>query len=128
MAVASGAAGGHRSPVVDGTEGPNPLGAALFLQMAKSYQLLRVSRIVLLVLAYVSGVSNLIFAGLLPLIMGGEPVPLFLDGPAISVRVLGILNLLITAPLLFVIFYVPSGMIHLLLELRDKAGGSSAAS
>ena len=94
--------------------------------MAKPYQLLRVTRIVLLVLAYVSGVANLIFAGFLPLVMGGEPVPLFLDGPVISVRVLGILNILITAPLLFVVFYVPSGIIHLLLELRGKLGGSSA--
>jgi len=99
--------------------------------MAKPYQLLRVTRIVLLVLAYVSGVANLIFAGFLPLVMGGEPVPLFLDGPAISVRVLGILNILITAPLLFVVFYVPSGIIHLLLELRDAvrrlAGAARAA-
>ncbi|MDP3703292.1 MAG: hypothetical protein Q8R78_02775 [Candidatus Omnitrophota bacterium] len=88
--------------------------------MAKPYQLLRVTRIVLLVLAYLSGASNLVFAGLLPLVMGGDPVPLFLDGPAISVRVLGILNIFITAPLLFVIFYVPSGMIRVLLELRDQ--------
>ena len=87
--------------------------------MAKPYQLLRVSRIILLVLAYASGVSNVVFAGFLPLVMGGDPVPLFLDGPAISVRVLALLNILITAPLLFVVFYVPSGMIHILLELRD---------
>ena len=88
--------------------------------MTKPYQLLRVTRIVLLVLAYVSGVSNVVFAGFLPLVLGGEPVPLFLDGPAISVRVLGLLNILITAPLLFVVFYVPSGMIRVLLELRDR--------
>ena len=103
--------------------------------MAKPYQLLRVSRIVLLVLAYASGVSNVVFAGLWPLVTGGDPQPLFLDGPAIPVRVLGLLNLLITAPLLFVMFYVPSGIIHLLLALTDQpvagrggTGGSSTAS
>jgi hypothetical protein len=96
--------------------------------MAKPYQLLRVTRVVLLVLAYVSGLSNLIFAGLLPLVTGGEPVPLFLDGPMIPVRVLGLLNILITAPLLFVIFYVPSGMIQLLLELRDQGSRAPAPS
>jgi len=94
--------------------------------MKQPYQLLRITRVVLLVLAYVAGVSNLLFAGLLPLIMGGEPVALFIDGPAISVRVLGVLNMIITAPLLFIMFYVPSGIIHLLLELRGKLGGSSA--
>jgi len=88
--------------------------------MAKPYQLLRVSRIVLLVLAYVSGVLNLVFAGLWPLVMGGDPVPLFLDGPAVPARLLGLLNIVITAPLLFVVFYVPSGMIRVLLELRDR--------
>jgi len=94
--------------------------------MAKPYQLLRVTRIVLLVLAYVSALSNLVFAGFLPLVLGGEPVALFVDGPAISVRVLGFLNMIITAPLLFIVFYAPSGIIHLLLELRGKLGGSSA--
>lgn len=88
--------------------------------MAKPYQLLRVSRLVLLGLAYLSGVSNLVFAGLLPLVMGGDPVPLFLDGPAISMRVLGLLNIFITAPLLFVMFYVPSGLIHLLLAAHGQ--------
>ena len=54
--------------------------------------------------------------------MGGDPVPLFLEGPAVPVRVLGLLNILITAPLLFMMFYVPSGIIHLLLEhgVRDQ--------
>ena len=94
--------------------------------MAKPYQLLRVTRVVLLVLAYVSGISNMVLAGLVPLVMGGDPVPLFLEGPAVPVRVLGILNILITAPLLFVMFYVPSGIIHLLLELPGKPEGSSA--
>ena len=87
--------------------------------MAKSYPLLRVTRIVLLVFAYLSGVSNAVFAGLLPLVLGGEPVTLFVDGPAISVRILGLLNLVLTAPLLFVIFYVPSGIIHVVLALHD---------
>ena len=90
--------------------------------MAKPYQLLRVTRVVLLVLAYVSGISNMVLAGFVPLVMGGDPVPLFLEGPAVPVRVLGILNILITAPLLFMMFYVPSGIIHLLLEhgVRDQ--------
>ena len=90
--------------------------------MAKPYQLLRVTRVVLLVLAYVSGISNMVLAGFVPLVMGGDPVPLFLEGPAVPVRVLGLLNLLITAPLLFMMFYVPSGIIHLLLAhgVRDQ--------
>ena len=100
--------------------------------MAKPYQLLRITRVVLLVLAYVSGVSNVVFAGLLPLVMGGDPVSLFVDGPALSVRLLGFLNIIITAPLLFVMFYVPSGIIHLLLAHHDqpstgRAGGSSSS-
>ena len=88
--------------------------------MVQPYRLLRVTRVVLLVLAYVGGVSNLVFAGFLPLVLGGDPVSLFADGPAIPVRLLGILNILITAPLLFVMFYAPSGLIHLLLALRDQ--------
>ena len=90
--------------------------------MAKPYQLLRVTRVVLLVLAYVSGISNMVLAGFVPLVMGGDPVPLFLEGPAVPVRILGLLNLLITAPLLFMMFYVPSGIIHLLLAhgVRDQ--------
>ena len=88
--------------------------------MAQPYRLLRVTRMVLLVLAYVSGVSNLVFAGLVPLVAGGDPVSLLVDGPAIPVRLLGLLNIVITAPLLFVMFYVPSGIIHLLLALRDQ--------
>ena len=90
--------------------------------MAKPYQLLRVTRVVLLVLAYVSGISNMVLAGFVPLVMGGDPVPLFLEGPAVPVRILGILNILITAPLLFVMFYAPSGIIHLLLAhgVRDQ--------
>jgi len=99
--------------------------------MAQPYRLLRVSRVVLLVLAYVSGVSNLVFGGFVPLILGGDPLPLFIDGPAISVRLLGLLNILITAPLLFVMFYVPSGIIHLLLALREQLpagrGGASGS-
>ena len=88
--------------------------------MAKPYQLPRVSRIVLLVFAFVSGVSNLVFAGLWPLVVGGDPVPLFLEGPTIPARLLALLNIVMTAPLLFVIFYVPSGIIRVLLELRDR--------
>ena len=87
--------------------------------MAQPYRLLRVSRVVLLVLAYVGGVSNLVFAGFVPLVLGGDPVSLFVDGPAIPVRLFGLLNIVFTAPLLFVMFYVPSGIIHLLLALRE---------
>src|SRR3989338_9050445 len=94
--------------------------------MAKPYQLLRVTRVVLLVLAYVSGISNMVLAGFVPLVMGGDPVPLFLEGPAVPVRVLGLLNLLITAPLLFMMFYVPSGIIHLLLALREQGSPGRA--
>ena len=96
--------------------------------MAQPYRLLRVTRVVLLVLAYVSGLSNLVFAGFVPLVLGGDPVSLFVDGPAIPVRLLGLLNIVITAPLLFVVFYVPSGMIHLLLALHDRQVAAPADS
>jgi hypothetical protein len=94
--------------------------------MAKPYRLLRIIRVVLLVLAYLAGISNLIFAGLVPLIMGGEPVPLFVDAPPIPVRALALLNIFITAPLSFMLFYVPSGVIHLLLSLREGAPAKPA--
>lgn len=93
--------------------------------MAKSpYQLLRIARMVFLVLAYLNGVSIAIFAGLVPLITGGAAVPLIEGGPDVPVRVLGVLNILLTAPLTFLALYTVSGILHLLLGLRDRQAGS----
>ena len=91
--------------------------------MAKPYRVLRVARVVLLVLAYLTSVSSLVFAGFGLLIAGGAPVPLFADGPSIPARLLGLWNILISAPLTFLLFYIPSGVIRLLLEIKERLPG-----
>ena len=88
--------------------------------MAKPYRVLRIARVVLLVLAYLTGGLSLVFGGLVPLIRGGESTPLLAGGPEIPARVLGLWNILVSAPLTFFFFYVPSGVIHLLLEIREQ--------
>jgi len=88
--------------------------------MSKPYQVLRIARWALLVLAYLSGGLSLMFAGFWPLIEGGEPVALLEGGPLIPARVLGLWNIVFSAPLTFLFFYVPSGAIALLLDVREK--------
>jgi len=88
--------------------------------MQKPYRVLRVARWVLLGLAYVSGTISFIFAGFGALIVGGEPVTVFVNGPAVPARLLGLWNILVGAPLTFLFFYVPSAVIRLLLELREQ--------
>ena len=86
----------------------------------KSYRLLRIARWVLLVLAYLFGGLNLLFAGFMPLFLGGEPVPILADGTTIPARLFGLLSVVISAPLAFLFFYVPSGVLHLLLDMADQ--------
>lgn len=88
--------------------------------MKQPYALLRIARWVFLILAYLFGGLNLIFAGLIPLIMGGDPIPVLADGTAIPARLFGLLSLLISAPLAFLFFYVPSGLIRLGLEIAER--------
>jgi len=88
--------------------------------MAKPYRLLRIARVVFLVLAYLTGGLSLVFGGVAPLIVGGEATPIIAGGPHVPARLLGVWNILVSAPLTFVFFYIPSGVIHLLLELREQ--------
>ncbi len=85
--------------------------------MAQSYRALRASRWVFLILAYVFAGLNAIF-GLVRLIGGGEPI-LIADTVELPMRAVGLLNI-IGAPLSFLIFYMPSGLIQLLFEVRDR--------
>ena len=87
--------------------------------MRQPYRVLRVARWILLGLAYLSSVSNVI-GGFVLLVTGGAPVTILVDGPAISARVMGLLSIVISAPLSFLFFYIPSAVLHLLLELRDR--------
>ena len=90
--------------------------------MAKPYRVLRAARCILLVFAYLLAGLNLIF-GFIRLIGGGDPVPIT-EGYSVSMRVIGFLNI-VGAPLTFLLFYVPSGVLHLLLDLREQVGKSS---
>jgi hypothetical protein len=94
----------------------------------KPYPVLRAARWALLILAYLFGALNLIFAGFVPLLIGGEPIPILADGTTIPARFFGLLSILISAPLSFLLFYVPSGMIHLLLALAERAHSPATAS
>ena len=86
----------------------------------RPYVTLRIARLVLLGLAYLFGGLNLIFAGLVPLVIGGDPIPVLADGTAIPARLFGLLSILISAPMAFMFFYVPRGLIHLGLNLVDR--------
>ena len=88
--------------------------------MAAPYRVLRVARWVFLVLAYLLAGINLTVGGLWPLIVGGEPVQLLVDGPELPARVYGLLNIVVSAPLAFLFFYLPSGIIRVLLEVRER--------
>mgnify|MGYP001593930040 CR=1 FL=1 len=96
--------------------------------MKQPYRLLGIARIVLLVLAYLFAGLNVIFAGFVPLILGGDPIPVLADGTAIPARVFGLLSILLSAPLSFLFFYVPSGLIHLGLAILKRSPGSGATS
>ncbi len=87
--------------------------------MTQPYQVLKIGRVVLLVLAYVVAVVNVV-AGVMLLFTGGGPIPLGEGGPELPARLFGVIGILVSAPLSFVLLYVPSGLIALLLELRAK--------
>ena len=89
--------------------------------MAQSYQVLKIGRVVLLVLAYLVAGINLI-AGVMLLVTGGDPIAIGDTGPQIPARLFGVIGILLSTPLSFILLYVPSGMIHLLLELRAQKG------
>lgn len=93
----------------------------------RPYLMLRIARWALLGLAYLFGGLNLIFAGLVPLVLGGDPIPVLADGTAIPARLFGLLSILISAPLAFMFFYVPSGLIHLGLDLADRLPARSSS-
>ncbi|GEM_PF-3912248 len=89
--------------------------------MAQAYHVLKIGRVVLLVLAYLVAVVNVV-AGAMLLFAGGAPIPLGEGGPEIPARLFGVIGIVISAPLSFVLLYLPSGMVHLLLELRAQKG------
>ena len=89
--------------------------------MAQPYQVLKIGRMTLLVLAYIVAAVNLV-AGIKLLVSGGPAIPLGEGGPELPARLFGMIGILISAPLSFVLLYVPSGMIHVLLELRAQKG------
>lgn len=95
----------------------------------KPYALLRVSRWVWIGLAYYFGVVVIgILSGLIPLVMGGEALPVLpvADSPMIPARVFGALNLFISAPISFVVLHGIGSLIHAVLEIRQRMGGSAA--
>ena len=96
----------------------------------KPYALLRISRWVWIGLAYYFGIVVIgILSGLVPLIMGGDPVPVLpmADSPTVPARLFGALNLFVSAPLSFVILHGIGSLIHVIVELRDRMGGSGLA-
>ena len=92
--------------------------------MTKPYPVLRAARWMFLGLAYLFGGLNLVF-GLIRLVAGGQPVAL-IDGSELPMRLLGALNIL-GAPLSFLLFYLPSGALHLLLDLHQRASQGRGA-
>ena len=93
----------------------------------KPYMLLRMSRWVWIGLAYYFGIVVIgILSGAVPLIMGGDSVPVLpmADSPTIPARLFGALNLFISAPLSFVLLHGIGSLIHAILELRDRMTGS----
>ena len=95
----------------------------------KPYVLLRISRWVWIGLAYYFGVVVIgILSGAVPLIMGGDSVPVLpvADSPMIPARMFGALNLFVSAPISFVILHGIGSLIHVVVEIRERVGGSGA--
>ena len=99
--------------------------------MKKPYLILRLAHWIFVVLAYLFGVVLFgIVAGLIPLLIGGEPVPLvpFVpDSPEVPARVEGAINLLIRAPLIFILLHAAASTIRLLLDIRARVEHRSAS-
>ena len=97
----------------------------------KPYMLLRMSRWVWIGLAYYFGIVVIgILSGAVPLVMGGDPVPVLpmADSPTVPARIFGALNLFISAPLSLVILHGIGSLIHVVLEIRDRVGGTGSVS
>ena len=96
--------------------------------MAKTYRLLRISRWAWIGLAYYFGIVLVgVFGGLVPLIMGGEPVTLPVpDSPPISARFFGAVNLFLNAPLFFIILHGIVSLMQAVVEIRDRLDKSAA--
>ena len=87
--------------------------------MAQPYKFLQVSTVVFKVLAWVALVVQVI-TGLVLVIKGGEPV--LIGGTELPVRLVGLLNF-VTAALYFFSFWLMSGVIRLLLDIRRQLPG-----
>ena len=88
--------------------------------MKKPYGILRLTRWVFLVLAYGFGiVLQGIVAGLVVLVIGGDPIEI-LPGAPLPARAIGALNLFISAPISFLVFHGIASAIHLLLDIRER--------
>ena len=86
--------------------------------MAQPYKFLRVSVKVFKVLAWVAVVFQVV-TGLVLVIGGGDPVPL--GGLEIPARLVGVLNF-VAAAMYFFSMWLMSGLIQLLLDIRDRQG------
>lgn len=92
--------------------------------LKQPYGLLRIAQWVFLVMAFLVGGINLIIGGLVPLFLGGDPIPVLADGTAIPARLFGLLSIVISAPLSFLFLYLPSVMIGLLVDIHTKVVGA----
>ncbi len=96
--------------------------------MATSYRLLRISRWAWIGFAYYFGIVVVgILSGIVPLVMGGEPVTLPMpDGPAIPARLFGAINLFLNAPLSFIILHGIGSLMQAVVEMRDRLDKGAA--
>ena len=97
----------------------------------KPYMLLRISRWVWIGLAYYFGIVVIgVLSGAVPLVMGGDSVPVLpvADSPMIPARVFGALNLFVSAPISFVILHGIGSLIQAVVEIRERMGGSNSTS
>jgi len=92
--------------------------------MAQSYQFLRVSAKVFKVLAWVA-LALQVITGLVLLVTGGEPV--LIAGVELPARLVGVLNF-VAAGLYFFSFWLMSGLIRLLLDIRSTLPGGQGGS
>ena len=89
--------------------------------MNKSYRILKIAQWMFLIFAYLFGiVLQGIMAGLVVLVTGGEPVEL-ITGVSLPARVVGALNLFVSAPITFIVFHAFASLIHLLLDLHARS-------
>jgi len=93
--------------------------------MSKPYRFVRFAHWILIGFAYVFGVLlQGILGGLVSLVMGGTPVEL-LPGATVPVRLLATYNLLIGAPITFIVFHGLASALRLLLDLQEQVSKTS---